>query len=69
MQHVGGGLVRCIMLGASEGLFRGMEVVATGASITVPVGEAVLGRLFNVLGETIDNGEPLGEDVVKRSIY
>ena len=69
MQHVGGGLVRCIMLGASEGLFRGMEVVATGASITVPVGEDVLGRLFNVLGETIDNGEPLGEDVIKRSIY
>ena len=68
-QHVGGGLVRCIMLGASEGMFRGMEVVSTGAPISVPVGQPVLGRLFNVLGETMDSGEPLPENVERRSIY
>ncbi len=67
--HIGGGLVRCIMLGASEGLCRDMAVTATGEAITVPVGEAVLGRLFNVLGETIDENEPLPENVQKRSIY
>ena len=68
-QHVGGGLVRCIMLGASEGMFRGMEVVSTGAPISVPVGQPVLGRLFNVLGDSMDSGEPLPEDVERRSIY
>ena len=68
-QHVGGGLVRCIMLGASEGMFRGMEVVSTGAPISVPVGQPVLGRLFNVLGESMDSGEPLPENVERRGIY
>ncbi len=68
-QHIGGGLVRCIMLGASEGLYRGMEVIATGAPITVPVGDAVLGRLFNVLGDCLDGGQPLPDTVEKRSIY
>ncbi len=68
-QHIGGGIVRCIMLGASEGLHRGMEVTATGAPISVPVGDAVLGRLFNVLGETMDEKGALPEDVEKRSIY
>ncbi len=68
-QHIGGGLVRCIMLGPSEGLYRGMEVTAAGRSICVPVGEAVLGRLFNVLGETMDEKEPLASDVETRSIY
>ncbi|MGN0453219.1 MAG: F0F1 ATP synthase subunit beta [Ruminococcus sp.] len=68
-QHIGSGLVRCVMLGASEGLYRGMEVTATGNSISVPVGEAVLGRLFNVLGETLDNKEPIADDVPRRSIY
>ncbi|MBR1770586.1 MAG: F0F1 ATP synthase subunit beta [Lachnospiraceae bacterium] len=58
-QHVGGHVVRCIMLAASEGLCRDMEVVATGAGIQVPVGEQTLGRLFNVLGETLDDGEQL----------
>lgn len=53
-QHVGGGTVRCIMLSPSEGLGRGMEVTAAGGAISVPVGEAVLGRMFNVLGEPID---------------
>ncbi len=68
-QHIGGGVVRSIMLGASEGLFRGMEVFATGNTISVPVGEEVLGRLFNVLGETIDGGEKIPETAPKRSIY
>ncbi len=68
-QHIGSNLVRCIMLGPSEGLFRGMEVTATGAPISIPVGEAVLGRLFNVLGETMDEKGALSADVETRSIY
>ena len=58
-QHVGNNIARCIMLASSEGLQKGMEVTATGAGIKVPVGEKTLGRLFNVLGETIDNGEQI----------
>ena len=57
--HQGGNIVRCIMLTASEGLSRDMEVIATGDGIKVPVGEATLGRLFNVFGDTIDGGESL----------
>ena len=53
-QHVGRETVRCIMLSPSEGLGRGMEVEATGSPICVPVGEGVLGRMFNVLGQAID---------------
>ena len=58
-QHIGENTVRCIMLSASEGLCRDMVVTATGKGIQVPVGRQTLGRLFNVLGETIDNGESL----------
>lgn len=58
-QHTGNHTVRCIMLASSEGLCRDMEVTATGAGISVPVGKETLGRLFNVLGEAIDNGEQL----------
>ena len=58
-QHIGNHTVRCIMLSSSEGLHRDMEVTATGAGIQVPVGNKTLGRLFNVLGETIDGGEDL----------
>lgn len=54
-QHIGDDIVRAIAMSATEGLKRGMEAVDTGASISVPVGEEVLGRLFNVLGEPIDN--------------
>ena len=62
-QHIGNETVRCIMLASSEGLCRDMEVEPTGAGIQVPVGEKTLGRLFNVLGETIDGGESLeGEE-------
>ena len=58
-QHIGNHVVRCIMLAASEGLHRDMEVTAEGSGIKVPVGEQTLGRLFNVLGETIDDGKPI----------
>ncbi len=61
-QHMGNHVVRCIMLSASEGLCRDMEVTATGKGIEVPVGDAVLGRLFNVLGNTIDGGEQLDKE-------
>lgn len=57
--HQGNNIVRCIMLTASEGLSRDMEVTATGSGIRVPVGEVTLGRLFNVFGETIDGGEEI----------
>ena len=60
-QHVGNNTVRCIMLSASEGLSSDMEVVATGSGIKVPVGNQTLGRLFNVLGETIDGKEDLSD--------
>ncbi len=50
---------RCIALGATDGLSRGMEVTDTGAPITVPIGEETLGRIFNVVGEVIDEGEPI----------
>ena len=61
-QHVGNNTARCIMLASSDGLCKGMEVTATGAGIKVPVGEQTLGRLFNVLGETIDDKEKISED-------
>jgi len=54
-QHLGDDTVRCIALGPTDGLVRGMEAEATGASISVPVGEQTLGRIFNVLGDPIDN--------------
>lgn len=53
--HLGDNLVRCIAMSSTDGLVRGTEVIDTGAPISVPVGEATLGRVFNVLGETIDN--------------
>ena len=53
-QHLGDDTVRCIAMGTTDGLVRGMEAVATGAPISVPVGEQTLGRIFNVLGEPID---------------
>lgn len=56
-QQLGEGVVRCIMMDTSEGLSKGLNVTATGDGITVPVGENVLGRMFNLLGEPIDGGE------------
>ena len=61
-QHIGGNTVRCIMLAASEGLYKDMQVAATGDSIKVPIGEKTLGRLFNVVGETIDDLENLDNE-------
>lgn len=57
-QHLGDDIVRTIAMGSTDGLVRGMEARATGAPISVPVGENTLGRIFNVLGETIDKKEP-----------
>lgn len=58
-QHVGDDTVRCVSMDSTDGLIRGMNAVDTGKSITVPVGKETLGRLFNVLGETIDGKEPI----------
>lgn len=68
-QHIGNHTVRCIMLAASEGLCRDMEVTADGSGIKVPVGAATLGRLFNVLGETIDGGAPIDADQDRWEIH
>ena len=61
-QHLGGGLVRSVAMDTTDGLARGMEVVSTGAPISVPVGGGTLGRIFNVLGEAIDDGEAVKAD-------
>ena len=68
-QHIGNSMVRCIMLSGSEGMSRGMEVNATGSAITVPVGQNVLGRMFNVLGEPIDGGDAVPGDTERMSIH
>jgi F-type H+-transporting ATPase subunit beta len=67
--HVGDNRVRTIAMDLSEGLVRGTDVIATGAPIKVPVGEDVLGRIFNVIGDPIDDGEAIREDVEKWSIH
>ena len=61
-QQTGGGVVRCIAMGTSDGLRRGAEVVNTGEAIKVPVGKATLGRIMNVLGEPVDEQGPIGEE-------
>src|SRR5262249_44026051 len=53
-QHLGGGRVRCVALGSTDGLVRGMDVLDTGGPVTVPVGKGTLGRVFNLLGDVID---------------
>ena len=68
-QHTGRNMVRCIMLSPSEGLSRGLAVDIPGRTIQVPVGQATLGRMFNVLGQPIDGGGPLPEDTPMQSIY
>ncbi len=67
--HVGNGIVRCVMLSASEGLCRDIDVYATGSPIRVPVGDEILGRLLNVLGEPIDGKSPVSDECVRKSIY
>lgn len=67
-QHVGDSTVRCIALSSTDGMKRGLKAINTGAPIEVPVGNDVLGRLFNVLGEPID-GIPAPEDAPKKPIH
>lgn len=67
-QHLGDDTVRCIAMGPTDGLVRGMDAVATGAPISVPVGENTLGRIFNVLGEAIDE-KPAPTDVEYEPIH
>ena len=67
-QHLGGGVVRAVALGSTDGLKRGVEVTDTGGPVTVPVGEEVLGRVFNLLGQPIDN-EPAVEGTQRRPIH
>ena len=62
-QHLGGGRVRCVALGSTDGMVRGMEAHDTGASVTVPVGKGTLGRVFNLLGDPVDGrGDVVTED-------
>src|SRR4029078_450969 len=61
-QHLGDGRIRAIAMDATDGLSRGLEVTDTGGPITVPVGEPTLGRIFHVLGEASDNGDPVTTD-------
>jgi F-type H+/Na+-transporting ATPase subunit beta len=67
--HIGENRVRCILLSEGEGLARGMLVTATGHQIEVPVGSCTLGRLFNVLGEPIDGGDPIHESADRWPIH
>ena len=67
-QHLGDDIIRCIAMGPTDGLVRGMEAIATGGPITVPVGEVTLGRIFNVLGEPIDK-KPVLEGVKRNPIH
>ena len=61
-QHLGGNRVRCVALGSTDGLVRGMTVVDTGGPVSVPVGKQALGRVFNLLGDPIDGRGPITTD-------
>ena len=67
-QHIGDNVVRCIAMGSTDGLVRGMQAVDTGASIKVPVGKETLGRIFNLLGDAVDN-KPQPETAEKWEIH
>ncbi len=67
--QIGDNIVRTIAMDLTDGLVRGTKAIATGSPIKVPVGEAVLGRIFNVTGDVIDGGEPIAEDVERWSIH
>lgn len=67
--HIGDNLVRCVAMSSTDGLVRDMDVVDSGAPITVPVGPETLGRIFNVLGHTLDDGVEISKDVKKLSIH
>jgi len=68
-QHLGDNRVRAVAMDSTDGLARGTRMTDTGAPISVPVGPATLGRIFNVLGEPIDLGEPIPADVERRAIH
>ena len=67
-QHIGDDVVRCIAMSSTDGLMRGAKAVDSGSPITVPVGEKCLGRIFNLLGEPVDN-QPAPEDVERWAIH
>ncbi len=69
LQHIGDNVVKCIAMSSTDGLKRGMEVVDTGEPIAVPVGEVALGRIFNVIGEVIDGGNPIPENAPRWVIH
>ena len=68
-QHLGDDTVRCIAMGSTDGLKRGLEAVDTGAPISVPVGEETLGRMFNVLGQPIDGKEAISDEAKRMPIH
>jgi F-type H+-transporting ATPase subunit beta len=68
-QHIGRNQVRTVAMSTTDGVVRGMEVVDTGQAITVPVGEAALGRILNVIGEPVDNGPPIPASVERWPIH
>jgi F-type H+-transporting ATPase subunit beta len=68
-QHIGRNQVRAVAMSSTDGVVRGMPVVDTGSAITVPVGKAALGRILNVLGEPVDEGEPIPEDAERWPIH
>lgn len=67
-QHLGDDRVRAVAMDSTDGLARGVDVVDTGGPISVPVGEATLGRIFNVIGDPIDEGDPIPEGTERRGI-
>ncbi|GAC1517280.1 MAG: F0F1 ATP synthase subunit beta [Gemmatimonadaceae bacterium] len=68
-QHIGRNQVRAVAMSTTDAVVRGMEIVDTGAAITVPVGAAALGRILNVLGEPVDGGEPIPKDALRWPIH
>src|SRR5207302_8615164 len=68
-QHIGRNQVRAVAMSATDGVVRGMAVVDTGDPITVPVGKAALGRILNVLGEPVDEGDPIPPDTERWPIH
>jgi F-type H+-transporting ATPase subunit beta len=68
-QHIGDNVIKCIALGSTEKLRRGMEVIDSGVSIQVPVGKATLGRMFNIIGQTIDDKPALSKSIKREPIH
>src|SRR5437867_4989345 len=68
-QHIGRNQVRAVAMSSTDGVVRGMEVVDSGTPITVPVGKAALGRILNVLGEPVDEGDPIPADAERWPIH